>query len=102
MSLFTETTHPFVGTTRIFVPQGMSPIEPDYTPLSGRESGEMILWVGDAVTVLSAWNRDYLPSQPGTPGNPTLLYVRSHTTGLCTHVVADEVRIATFGENEKL
>lgn len=80
--MFTPSTHAYVGTTRAFIPQGYSP----YDPTFGLGAGTLVLPAGDTVDVLSAWTRDYLPG-----GGIPLLYVRSHATGLCTHVVAADL-----------
>lgn len=81
--MFTPTSHPFVGTTRAYLPQGCTPYAPDY---DDGEGGVLILPAGDAVDVLSAWSRPYLPDDA-----PTVLYVRSHATGQCAHVTPDEL-----------
>lgn len=74
-----------VGTQRLFMPQGYSPYQ-----ISGISRGEnWVLCNGDMVTVESAWTRDYLP-----PTDPNLYYVRSHRTGLATHVTFDEIKLA--------
>ena len=77
--MFTPTTHEYVGTDRAYLPQGFMPFQTD------RHGSEVILFQGDTVTVESAWERDYLPDAP------TLLYVRSHTTGIATHVTASDL-----------
>jgi hypothetical protein len=80
--MFTPAEHPYVGTHRAYLPQGMTPYGPAIAL-----SDDVILPTGDGVEVLSAWSRDYLPE------GPTLLYVRSDRTGRTTHVVAADVRL---------
>ena len=85
--MFTLTTHPHVGTERIYIHQGASPYQPE--PHDGK--GVAVLFPGDVVTVESAWVRPYLDDTA-----PTLLYVLSHTTGQRTHVTADDLPLANF------
>lgn len=80
--MFAPTEHPYVGTTRAYLPQGFSP----YAPPSDYRDSSMVIYSGDTVDVLSAWCRPYLPDDA-----PTLLYVRSHRTGKCSHVVAADL-----------
>lgn len=77
--MFTEVDHELVGAVAGWMPRGFSPWN------VRRETYDAILWNGDYVTVLSAWDRDYLDDAP------ILLYVQSHTTRLCTHVPAYEL-----------
>jgi len=70
---------PWIGTARIYMPQGYSPIQ----PASDRQLAQehVLLAPGDAVTIQSAWTRPYLPD-----GGEILYYVKSHRTGKNTHV----------------
>ena len=81
---FTPSTHEFVGTDRNYSPIGYMPYMPPAE--FGTPGNGAILYPGERVTVLSAWERDYLPA------SPILLYVESHGTGQRTHVVADDLR----------
>jgi hypothetical protein len=86
MGLFQPAQHPYIGTLRMFMPQGRSPYE-----VAGADDsdGVLILRNGDVVDVVSAWTRPYLP-----PTTPTLLYVRSLNTGRATHVIESELPLA--------
>jgi hypothetical protein len=82
--MFTPATHPLVGTTARYLPERFRIL----TLEQAREESEgtLLTFPGDTVDVLSAWTRDYLPDAPA------LLYVRSHATGECTHLSADDIR----------
>lgn len=85
--MFTPIENPLIGTTRLYMPQGYSPFDPSQADL---DDVTLVLAVGDAVTVESAWNRDYLEH---TSSNPVLFYVRSHRTGHATHVVERDIKL---------
>lgn len=89
MGIFAPTSHPFVGREMIFGTEIESDNHKLYSTTRRQlaEKGErMILFVGDRVTVESAWTRPYLPD-----GGETLLYIKSHTTGERTHVTAADL-----------
>lgn len=85
--MFTPTIHPYVSTEMAYSPQGYMPYQP---PMEwGTPGNGAILYAGETVTVISAWERDYLP------GSPKLLWVQSHNTGERTHVIADDLKAIT-------
>lgn len=89
-STFEPIADDLVGTTRMFMPQGKSPY--DHLLLGetdGGGGGTLIICTGDAVTVESAWTRPYMARTA-----PVLYYVRSHRTGIATHVLADQINLA--------
>ena len=80
---FTPSVHDYVGADMGYAPRGFSPWMPSVE--FGTNAGGAILWAGERVSVISAWERDYLP------GAPILLYVESHGTGERTHVTAADL-----------
>jgi hypothetical protein len=95
MSAYRQVEHDAVGTVAGYLPTGYAlcdPYAPDEQIAPAKPytaGGGIILWNGDTVDVLSAWTRDYLTDAP------TLLYVRSRSTGESTHVSERDLRILT-------
>lgn len=89
MSIFEPINHPYVGTWRVFIPQGFSPVDtksPFWWEKAQEPAGAIILEPGQLVRVESAWTRPYLPG-----GGADLLYVYSPKSGESTHVVAADL-----------
>lgn len=78
------TTHQFIGTVRVYMPRGYSPIDPVKLSDEGG-GGYMVLNTGDACVVESAW-----ALLDGTP----ILNVRSLETGLNAQVPEWDLPIA--------
>lgn len=81
--MFTPATHPRVGEILTYLPHGSSPYAYD-----GNLHPSAVLMSGEAVRVLSAWSRDYLPN-----GGAPLLYVECLRRGTRTHVTPDTLKI---------
>lgn len=85
--MFTPSTHTLVGASAAYIPVGSAP----YDVTAAYQDSGMVLINGDTVDVISAWTRDYLPATA-----PTLLYVRSRTTGKSTHVTENDLHSFSF------
>lgn len=82
--MFTPTDHAHLGQTLTYTPAETTFDRAAHT--CNTNGGTCIMHPGDAVDVLSAWNRNAYDGD-----TMTLLYVRSHDTGEATHVPDYEI-----------